>query len=1173
MMVKEVFNKKNFGLTHFFTCVLLVSSHIDAIYAMDFQQQGQRIKKSTQSRNFSNLDLISQFIKNYLELKNKNDSNFLVDEISNAIDQDIRELDWPGKINYIKSLNAQYREMNKEIDEKTNELVEAMFEGKFSMIRDQENKGEYSSQEDLSPEIVSKPIETIQKGSGSKAIIVPNLNLQRDKSLDKSLTEGEILAGGNRTLVDLQKRKLNTGGNCFGFYEKGNFVAGLLEQEKGQEKSSICYGEADFIQKINKTKEIYEAAIAKIKMDAPRQILYKLKNSSITKEVLDVLLTNYLNPHNKKEIIDITGSSVNLEEIQEIKKYMDLSTYVYTDTNTRDFVVNEKVPLFKAWWDDIIFRYDTFMTHYSAITDIISEYNNVFSEKTRQSKKTVTKLGNVSEQTILEDQNKLFIQISEKYKTKIKDINNAYGLELSEEISKRDSTIQILDKLKAPISSEYDFYFSDEEDQTGWFKYFFGAKTIPSYKNRKLTSKAVIASSFLHKSGLKPENVKILDISFRNNILYGGMWNNIMNVLLLPFKGHAGAMFNEGEVDSITYIEKDPKHIRDKLIIVYAGSNSHYDWAIDFTFGEELLFGLSMHKGIGFMFGETAKSYFPKIKDLIESYYSKIPENEKPQNIEIIATGHSLGGGLANLAAYYYKGVMAEKLKESIKLNDVSVKAITFAAPAIISEKTARTFEGALGKNNIYRIWVTNDPVATVTEKVGRGLHVGISIPLYNISGQEVSGFDWWGPHAAERYQSLITSMDQKSLDMNYKNLEIALNNFIKANHLDIYKFNFQELLEMSDRIKEAESIDKMEPIKVTKGLAQHVIKYSPLLQYTPPKTAGDYAEKLHSPRTRALQSPRYTSEEKHRIQEANVWNRFEIKAKFMVSTTPVYYPIRKYQDKFGNYSLDAICAPETIKGFDPRLSGLGEEILSKYACGCCLAKNIFVSNYADDMISFKNPYETLTTMHNHCSEINYCKKEYLENKAGEGNIVNQTISILNDIGLGDKYKEKLLTFENFPKKLELGDILTKAEIYDMISSPESFRTNMDNYVKDDHLLKLRDALAGKEKDINWFITFLNYDEFKSVFSEASQLKMNLEILYDNFVSNIIDLMDSIYQAQLNVYESSRILSGVKKPVKIDEDALKENLQELREGIILEASRKIQEKEGQLQLEYDVNKK
>lgn len=1050
----------------------------------------------------------------------------------------------------------------------------------------------------------------------SNRLSVPRLPIHDEPA---QLTVQEILAGANPNPVFLvEKFATNQYSNmqksCLQFLSKNNQP--LIY--KG--KPSICYDHSTFTSHMKLTNDVYTTAIDVIVAKAYRALKTTLDNPNIDETIIKTLLNNYMDPSNKMRAIDATGASLKEGEWSDIKQYMRQCAAVYTDFYTRDFFKRQSLSASTKKLDEIIHRFKEISDLYKGLETLNEEYNKLIRKESTHIEKTVaTQSGQVlgEKEVASLDSIPLLEKLKSQYAEYIKILNVfldsiQYPQVSSTEISEIRNLYEILIGIKNIVESEYFWYFEREDkDSEKWSlelgkkpdqftRFLFGGKDeqqIPTYRGHQLTAKAVAALSFLHKAELLgADNITILDIGFRNEESYGTTWNDIASTLM-RFKANKKAWFDDwGEVDYIAYIEKDPQHQKDKFVIVYAGSNSQWDWGIDFTTGSKTILGISVHAGIGWLFNQTIATYHTTLFERLKDYYKMIPRNSKPQELEIITTGHSLGAGLAELAAFYYKtNDVLKKFTNELGITTQTVKTFTYAAPAIIAESSVSKFEDTLNKDNIYRVWVTSDPVPVISEalKIQRGFHVGRSIPLYNIMGLEKDFLDWWGPHGATYYQSFIMAADNTEYSQAYKNLIRLLNNYIRTTHLDVYKFN-NRILKM---VEEHLSTQKPKfPIRLHQGLAEHIIKYSPTtVKLNPYRTVGDINP--HSPRYGATLSPRFViNEPTGSVDKTNelIYNRYQIIARFKVTVDggerEVDFPI----------VASTKCAITDIQEYlEKRPHELKVDIntAEKFSCGVCLAKRVFVSQYMTAPSAYTGSFappsfhkDTLTKMFSQCVVENACSVKYLK-MTGEGrHPLEQAKFILDNVGLGSEFMSKDVEFSRFQYQddysegvgnkrpgVDIGQNTTGSEeklegqlLKDLIEkdSPallKSIQFTPEEASNPNHICQKIILASHNTLFWNELNSLINVTELTQIFagyySTQDASLEELGAIFDRFSQNLIGMLKSYiqaYNAQSTFYSSS---------LKLAEDKMKNNLLRLKEQVLKNASWKIEEQTQALQIQ------
>lgn len=215
-------------------------------------------------------------------------------------------------------------------------------------------------------ELSSKPANS----KPSSKPVIPWLNVYEKPA---QLTPGELMAGGNQTPVKLVKRTaINTytknEENCLQFVDKND------NPLKYKKKESNCYKTNDINDHLNLTKEVYKDAIEQIQKKAYRSIKTIINNNKINEKSIESILTNYLDISNNREEIDVTGASLSQEEQQDIKKYMELCTAVYSDIYTRNFLIEEAPESVVNKWNDIIKKHEEINSLFNTLEGLMKHY-------------------------------------------------------------------------------------------------------------------------------------------------------------------------------------------------------------------------------------------------------------------------------------------------------------------------------------------------------------------------------------------------------------------------------------------------------------------------------------------------------------------------------------------------------------------------------------------------------------------------------------------------------------------------------------------------------------------------------------------------------------------------------------------------------------------------------
>lgn len=145
--------------------------------------------------------------------------------------------------------------------------------------------------------------------------------------------------------------------------------------------------------------------------------------------------------------------------------------------------------------------------------------------------------------------------------------------------------------------------------------------------------------------------------------------------------------------------------------------------------------------------------------------------NYKPKIIEIVFTGHSLGGALGLLSHLY----LSQILKKNFEGIEFILKSFLYATPAIFGINDADKVEKEL--SNIYHIHTKDDPVVVYTQEIFKikiAKHIGINFVLENLTNLDtVSYITNYPYHLIEAYISLLKANFYNPLfeDENFKTL------------------------------------------------------------------------------------------------------------------------------------------------------------------------------------------------------------------------------------------------------------------------------------------------------------------------------------------------------------------------------------------------------------------
>ena len=418
---------------------------------------------------------------------------------------------------------------------------------------------------------------------------------------------------------------------------------------------------------------------------------------------VDLLLRNYSKVLHADYHLPIYPP-VKKEKMRKVKYYMKLCKCIYTNRNTRSFVINNLPHHISKIWQEIITKKNEVDRLYQTLLDVRHQNDDITNRDIIYSAGGVF-AENILKPTILRSE--LTPVIHQDYDSCIIGINDflsKIGEQpcTLEDLQNIGSAMGYFDQIRNKIHLEFKWYFNEN--------HYDEKKNITEYFNYPVSHQSIVAASFLNKSlpylnRMENGEIVILDVGFRNLKKLKGMCN-VIKEKIFSFKKNPLAWFNGlGEVDYIAYIERDPKHIKDKLVIVYSGSNSIEDWKKNTSLPTSIFFDLNVHKGIGRLMDASKETYFSNLIDKIRQCYST---NKKPQKFKIVTTGHSLGGALALLAAYYFKHESVKILSNMLNIDtmNICVKCFTYGAPAIIADEPSKMqIENILGKNNIIETW------------------------------------------------------------------------------------------------------------------------------------------------------------------------------------------------------------------------------------------------------------------------------------------------------------------------------------------------------------------------------------------------------------------------------------------------------------------------------------
>ncbi len=474
------------------------------------------------------------------------------------------------------------------------------------------------------------------------------------------------------------------------------------------------------------------------------------------------------------------------------------------------------------------------------------------------------------------------------------------------------------------------------------------------------------------------EGFSPIDIMYRSLTPYKKSW---IGSGIAKSKSRDSSNLGEKEVSGvILYRNSEPddsdKNV-DQLIIAFSGSNSEEDWLHNFNTkrsqgraDHSLAVGYRVHEGIMDSLEETLNYMGTNFKKWFHDYIQTHPikPNGKIPTLRIAVTGHSLGGGLAMLTALLIKDQIAPVYEGRI---NIDVVVYTFGAPPIFAKDFAQKAEDRLGKQNIIRVWNEGDPVSTFSivlknQKVfKRSLlmtllgyaHIGTSIPLVDRDGiaSTWDKLNPWSNHSSDRYANLLAT-----------NWEDLLNR--KAREINTY-------LRSRDLLKSTILISALNDMGTfLRGRDTAILPLKPFL-------VGDILAMLRDTQEKFSQQPQgeNTLQNYEQIRDTRYSEGKKSDPKLAGADTkqlsykhklPTGENVPMVIDRSTSCSKNNI-----VKSTKINPAQMNPLDLDELSCGCCLAKNFFVS--ADSSLTsklrglFGKRISTVEKVYNHCSS--YC--------------------------------------------------------------------------------------------------------------------------------------------------------------------------------------------------------
>ena len=205
------------------------------------------------------------------------------------------------------------------------------------------------------------------------------------------------------------------------------------------------------------------------------------------------------------------------------------------------------------------------------------------------------------------------------------------------------------------------------------------------------------------------------------------MRENLPNCISFGAKGIEGEDWSEAGIINYEVIEKQLN-----MNVVWRGTESKHDWEYNWDVKkmktDELIReeNLAVHRGFFSRWNLVKNEFRESFVRILADHRSLLPNG-----VNVLVTGHSLGGAMGSLCAIYLRRVF------SFIISGMQIKLITFASPRVFGMRSAEKVTQFLKEDNIFRIWGSYDPVSAVAPGFIGFKHIG------RMGGYKLSNFTW----------------------------------------------------------------------------------------------------------------------------------------------------------------------------------------------------------------------------------------------------------------------------------------------------------------------------------------------------------------------------------------------------------------------------------------------